>query len=111
MLGIRSRGRSCISHREVLFLFLVALAVYLPGIDWGLPYASGPDRVNTWSYDDIAPLAALTEVYHTFVQDAPPCGRGHSLWIPRPLAWRSAPLFGWNVAFDKKALALLRADP
>jgi hypothetical protein len=61
------------------WIFLVAVLLYLPGVDWGLPNATGPDRVSVWSYDDLSPLPALTEIYHTFLGGAP------DRWVPYPL--------------------------
>lgn len=49
------------------FLLLIALSVYLPGINWGIPHATGSDRVHSWANDDLVPLAPLTEMYNTFI--------------------------------------------
>src|SRR5688500_17008107 len=58
-------------ERMAAALALVTLLVYLPGLTWGIPYASGPERVHSWGNDDAAPLAALAEMHDTFVI-APP---------------------------------------
>jgi hypothetical protein len=55
----------------VLLLCLLALALYLPGFTWGIPFATGPERIHAWGNDDAAPLAALAEMHDTFVV-APP---------------------------------------
>ena len=66
-----------------LALFVLALIAYSPGMMWGLPEVSNPERVHTWAYDEIAPLHALTEVYHTFVEGAP------DRWLAYPLLHHS----------------------
>lgn len=67
-------------HRQTeLLLFAAALLAYLPGITWGLPVATGADRVFVWAYDDLSPLPALTETYHTFIHDSP------DHWVAYPL--------------------------
>ncbi len=51
-------------YRDELILFIIAVALYLPGIGWGIPYATHPDRVHGWATDAITPLEPLTEAYH-----------------------------------------------
>jgi hypothetical protein len=48
-----------------LVLFSVAFGLYLPGLGWGLPNATGPDRVRVWAVDDISPVGVLTECHNT----------------------------------------------
>lgn len=66
-------------NRIGLLLFAAAFLSYLPGITWGLPTGTGPDRVFPWAYDDLSPLPALTETYHTFIRDSP------DHWVAYPL--------------------------
>lgn len=54
------------------FVFAVlCLIVYLPGINWGIPYATGPERTHAWGNDDLVPLAPLAEMHNTFVEAKP----------------------------------------
>lgn len=78
---VKAQGEFLIksAHKTEFLLFSLALAAYLPGIGWGLPNASGPDRVFVWATDDISPLAPLTEVYQAFIQSGP------SPWLAYPL--------------------------
>lgn len=67
------------SHRTEVLLCLVTLLLYVPGIHWGLPFATSPERIRGWAQDDISPLGPLTETYNTFFQKA------HNRWLPYPL--------------------------
>jgi hypothetical protein len=42
----------------------LGLALYLPGIMWGVPYASAPDRISAWGSDETAPLGSIAQVLH-----------------------------------------------
>ena len=53
--------------RRVLLVAL-ALVVFAPGLDWGIPHATGPERVHGWGNDDALPLSALSEMHATFVE-------------------------------------------
>jgi hypothetical protein len=56
------------SERRVqVALALVAIAIYLPGIVWGLPFATGADRIGPWGSDELAPLGGLAQVYTVIV--------------------------------------------
>lgn len=81
--------------RTEFLLFATAGACYLLGLGWGLPEAVSPTYVHLWAYDDISPLPALVEVYHTFVRpEADP-------WLTYPpfhhylLGAAYAPYLGW----------------
>lgn len=67
------------SHRTEVLLCLVTLLLYVPGIHWGLPFATSPERIGVWAQDDISPLGPLTETYNTFFQIA------QNRWLPYPL--------------------------
>ena len=56
--------------RCAVWLALMAVCVYLPGITWGLPHATNYERTHAWGNDDAAPLAALAEMHDTFVAPA-----------------------------------------
>ncbi|MGH7818647.1 MAG: ArnT family glycosyltransferase [Candidatus Binatia bacterium] len=68
----RVRPQRILSDRRVfLALAAISLAVYLPGFTWGIPFATGPQRIHSWGNDDLVPLAPLTEMYQTFVESHP----------------------------------------
>jgi hypothetical protein len=54
--------------RAAVAIAALAFAVYVAGVTWGIPYASGPDRVHAWGNDDAGPLVALAEMHDTFVK-------------------------------------------
>jgi 4-amino-4-deoxy-L-arabinose transferase-like glycosyltransferase len=53
--------------RVVVTLWLAAVLLYAPLVLWGLPNATGPDRIKTWATDEILPLEGLAEMRSTFV--------------------------------------------
>ncbi|MFN2399261.1 MAG: ArnT family glycosyltransferase [Gemmatimonadaceae bacterium] len=57
--------------RVALLLFVAGLVLYLPGIWWGLPYATAPDRIHPWGTDELAPLGPVAELYSVFVDPSP----------------------------------------
>ncbi len=80
MEALSTRRQAVLAYKTELFLFILAVALYVPGITWDLPHASGPDRVYLWATDDISPLGPLTETYNTFVRGAV------NRWLTFPLA-------------------------
>jgi hypothetical protein len=66
-------------NRLELALALLALALYLPGLGWGLPYANAPVRLRGWAIDAITPLGPLTEIHGILV------GHGESAYLGYPL--------------------------
>jgi 4-amino-4-deoxy-L-arabinose transferase-like glycosyltransferase len=83
------------ARKTEFLLFSFALAAYLPGIGWGLPNASGPDRVFVWATDDISPLAPLTEFYQTFIQTGPNPWLAYPLLHHFVLVVAYTPYFAW----------------
>ena len=63
---------------EVAVLFACAVLFYAIGAWWGVPYATGPDRVQGWGIDDDTPLGPLTRI--------------HEIIRPQPNPWLSHPL-------------------
>ena len=56
-------------HRiAIIMVFIVALTAFGTGIRWGLPHAVGPETVQPWALDIIAPIAPLNEAYHGFTR-------------------------------------------
>jgi dolichyl-phosphate-mannose-protein mannosyltransferase len=58
----------------------VAVALYLPLIGWGLPYATAPDRTKTFATDEILPMEALAEMHNTFVTSKADRNYGYPWW-------------------------------
>lgn len=52
---------------EPTLLGLSAALLYALGIGWGLPHATGPERMFPWGPDELAPLRSLGELYRVFV--------------------------------------------
>jgi hypothetical protein len=78
MTTTRPRGRT--GRGTALLFFAVAVALYLPGITWGLPYASGPDRVLAWGSDEIGTLGPVAELYNVFILKGPDFNRQYPLF-------------------------------
>jgi hypothetical protein len=53
-------------------LFLIAVAVYLPGFWWGAPYvtAAAPEQIRSWGTDDLTPLGPLADL-HNLIEPKP----------------------------------------
>ncbi len=51
-------------NRDQWLLFAAAVAVYLPGFGWGLPYATQYDRIHGWATDAVTPLDPLVQFYN-----------------------------------------------
>jgi hypothetical protein len=60
-----------IRDSRIGWVALLAFLVFAPMLHWGLPHATGPDRTHAWGNDDALPLAALSEMYQTFVETSP----------------------------------------
>jgi hypothetical protein len=82
-------------RRTSVVLAILVLVCYLPGIDWGIPDASSAERVQPWAYDDLAPLAPLTEAYHTFIKGASDRWLVYPLQHHFTLAAAYAPYMAW----------------
>jgi hypothetical protein len=78
----------------VAVLALAAIALYLPWIDWGLPYATAADRVKTYAADEIVPMEGLAEMYHTFVDHSPERNYGYPLFHYFLVTVAQAPYLG-----------------
>jgi hypothetical protein len=52
-------------------LFCAALLLYLPGIWWGVTYATAGARAYPWGADELAPLQSVTELYGIFFAREP----------------------------------------
>lgn len=49
--------------RTSLVLLAVALLLYMPGLGWGLPHASAPDRIHPWGSDELAPIGPFAQIF------------------------------------------------
>jgi 4-amino-4-deoxy-L-arabinose transferase-like glycosyltransferase len=67
-------------NAAALGLGLLAIALYLPMIGWGLPYATAPDRTKTFATDEILPLEGLAEMHNTFIVSKPDRNYGYPWW-------------------------------
>jgi hypothetical protein len=81
-------------RRPAVVLFLIALALYTPAIWWGLPHATGPDRVRPWGQDELAPLGPLAELYSVATQ-SPVFNPQYPLVHYILQAGLVGPFFGW----------------
>ncbi len=74
-----------------LALALATVALHAPLITWGLPHATGPDRVKTFATDEILPLEGLAEMRSTFVSPAPDRNLAYPWWHYFVVAAAQAP--------------------
>ena len=58
-------------RRFTLAIAALALAVYLPGVWWGVPHATDSNRTHAWAVDDETPLGTLAEIYNIARPDRP----------------------------------------
>ncbi|MEZ4422571.1 MAG: glycosyltransferase family 39 protein [Gemmatimonadota bacterium] len=54
-------------RRTAWILFAIALVLFLPGIRWGLPHATGADRILAWGADEVGTLGPVAELYSVFL--------------------------------------------
>jgi hypothetical protein len=70
MIGsLLHRSRTFFADAEVrrdlrisALLILAAVALYSPGINWGLPLANAPGTTQSWGPDEIGPIGPLVEL-------------------------------------------------
>ncbi len=86
----RSRGL-----RTELLVALLALALYVPGLSWGLPEASAPERHFTFATDELLPLGPLAEMHNTFVASKPDRNYAYPWWHYFAAAAAQAPYLAW----------------
>ena len=67
MKAIDKIGKRVLADPLPVVLILMSLAIYLPGINWGIPTPTGNDFTHAWGNDDQVPLPALAEMHNTFV--------------------------------------------
>jgi hypothetical protein len=60
----------CSDRRIQVSFFALAVILYLPGIWWGLPHATAPDRVLPWGSDELAPLGPIAELYSVLTRSS-----------------------------------------
>jgi hypothetical protein len=86
------------SRMTAVLLGLVAVALYLPMIGWGLPEATAPHRTKTFAADEILPLEALAEMHNTFVVSKPDRNYGYPWWHYFVVAVAQAPYVAYLAA-------------
>ncbi|HEX7070088.1 MAG TPA: glycosyltransferase family 39 protein [Rhodothermales bacterium] len=88
-------------------LAVLALALYLPGIWWGAPHGTAPDRVHSWGVDDMTPLGALAEM-HNIIEPKENRNLGYPLMHPFMATGAMAPYLGYMmVSGDMQGVAAL----
>lgn len=80
--------------RTPVVLALLALALYLPGFWWGLPDATGPERIHGWAVDDETPLGPLAQV-NNILHPQEVQNLGYPLMHSFMLVAAYAPYLGW----------------
>jgi hypothetical protein len=85
---VRALGRSPVAVAVLAFVLL------LPGVWWGLPHATAPERIRPWGVDDETPLGPLAEVHNIFEPKADR-NLGYPLMYSFMAAAASAPWLGW----------------
>jgi hypothetical protein len=66
------------NDRVPFILALISIAVYIPGIWWGLPHATNPQGVHGWDVDAVTGIQTLSELYNLFVKAQP------NWWVAYP---------------------------
>jgi hypothetical protein len=84
-----------LGRRAMAWLALLAFALYLPLIGWGLPYATTAARTRTLAVDELLPLEALGEMRNTFGTATPDRNYGYPWWHYFALAAVQAPYVGY----------------
>jgi 4-amino-4-deoxy-L-arabinose transferase-like glycosyltransferase len=79
--------------RSWALVALVTIAAYTPGIEWGAPTATAPDRVGSWGVDDETPLGPLSEIGN-IIQPKPDRNLGYPLLYSFLCAGAYAPYLG-----------------
>ncbi|HQZ82499.1 MAG TPA: hypothetical protein PLR83_04710 [Pyrinomonadaceae bacterium] len=59
------------NERELWFVGLLSIIIFVPGIGWGLPHATHPLAVHGWDLGAVAGLPTLVELHHLFVAPQP----------------------------------------
>lgn len=67
------------NHTIPILLGICALAIYLPGIGWGLPHVTNPQMIHGWDIDSVSGMIVLAEFHNLLVQAKP------DWWIAYPL--------------------------
>jgi hypothetical protein len=78
-------------------LAVFAFTVYLPGMWWGAPHATAPDRLKSWGVDDETPLGPLAEI-HNIIQPKPDRNYGYPLMYSFTVAAAYTPYLAWLLA-------------
>lgn len=95
-MGSRGPGAEGAHGRKAeLLLALVALALYLPGVAWGLPRATAEGRHFTFATDEVLPLGPLAEMHNTFVVTKPDRNYAYPWWHYLVAAAAQAPVLAW----------------
>lgn len=80
--------------RSAAVLAVIAFLCYAPGLWWGAPHATAPDRKLTWGTDDETPLGPLAEM-HNIIAPKKTRNLGYPLMYSFMAAGTYAPYLGW----------------
>lgn len=92
------RAASAREWRTPFAIALLAVLLYAPLIGWGVPHATGPDRIKTTATDEILPLEGLAEMRSTFISPAPDRNLAYPWLHYFVVASAQAPYLGWLLA-------------
>ncbi|MBA3559996.1 MAG: hypothetical protein H0W30_15520 [Gemmatimonadaceae bacterium] len=84
-----------LDRKIAVVLFLTALAMYLPGIWWGLPSGTSPMQVLPWGADELGPLGPVAELYGVFLDPRPIFNPQYPLMHYMVLAVVEFPYLAW----------------
>ncbi len=72
LTGISNRlGIVIASERELIIVWALAFAVYLPAIWWGVPHATHPLGVHSWEIDAVTGMQTLSELHNLLIEAKP----------------------------------------
>jgi hypothetical protein len=86
-------NHSVLSRGHILTACLAVLLL-APGVWWGVPWATAPERIRPWGVDDETPLGPLAEI-HNITDPKPDRNLGYPLMYSILAAGASAPYLGW----------------
>lgn len=83
-----------------VLLFVLALALYLPGINWGQPAGDGPGKTVPWGPDEIAPMGPILQS-HSFLTKGQIGSLKYPIFHYLTLAGAYAPYLGYLLLTGK----------
>lgn len=72
VVGVLSRlNEIIVNERGAFLVWILALAIYIPAIWWGLPHATHPLGVHGWDIDAVTGMQTLSELHNLLVEPKP----------------------------------------